>query len=208
MPRKQIIIGTSKQRSKLTHLVIASHHQTLYTILVLHLIAIFISKTCRSYFFHIRDLRRIRRYISFSVTKTIATTPTNSRLDYCYSLLYNIAYKAILKLQRVQNCLGRVVRRSPRFSHCPTSEISSLVPFSISQKFQTLHYCPSNSFFWRTFISIFRAFLAPKLRELRSSDFHLLSVPRIKFIQGLVLFQLLSLLFVIHSLNVLNDQIV
>ena len=39
-----------------------------------------------------------------------------SRLDYCNSLLYNTANKDIAKLQRVQNCLAKVVTRSPRFS--------------------------------------------------------------------------------------------
>ena len=74
-----------------------------------------ISQTCRCCFYHIRDLRRIRRYMSFSVAKTIATTCC-SRLDYCNSLLHNIAIKDFTKLQRVHYCLARVVTRSPRFS--------------------------------------------------------------------------------------------
>ena len=75
-----------------------------------------ISKTCRCCFYHIRDLRRIRRFISLSVAKTIATALITTRLDYCNSLLYHTANKDITKLQRVQNCLARVVTRSPRFS--------------------------------------------------------------------------------------------
>ena len=74
-----------------------------------------ISKTCRCYFYHIRDLRRIRRFISLSVTKTTATALVSSILDYCNSLLYNTANKVIPTFQRVQNCLA-VVTRSPRFS--------------------------------------------------------------------------------------------
>ena len=66
--------------------------------------------------YHIRDLRRIRRYISLSFAKTIATALVSSILDYCNSLLHNIAIKDITKLQRVQNCLAMVVTRSPRFS--------------------------------------------------------------------------------------------
>ena len=91
-----IIIAKSRQRSKL------------YIILVLHLITNLISEnfslTCRSCFYHIRDLRRIRRYISLSVANIIATALITSRLDYC-----NIASKDILKLQCVQNCLGMVI---------------------------------------------------------------------------------------------------
>ena len=38
-----------------------------------------------------------------------------SRLDYCNSLLHEIPAKDLQKLQRVQNCLARVVTKAPRF---------------------------------------------------------------------------------------------
>ena len=77
-----------------------------------------ISQICRTCFYHIRDLHaaNIRRYLPVSVAKTIATALVTSRLDYCNSLFHNIAIKDITKLQRVQNCLARVVTRSPRFT--------------------------------------------------------------------------------------------
>ena len=71
-----------------------------------------ISKTCRCCFSHIRDLRRIRRFMSFSVAKNIATALVTSRLEYYNSPLYNTANKDIAKRQRAQNCLARVVTRS------------------------------------------------------------------------------------------------
>jgi len=40
-----------------------------------------ISETFRCCFYHIRDLRRIRRYTSLSVAKTTATGLVSSRLD-------------------------------------------------------------------------------------------------------------------------------
>ena len=84
-----------------------------------------ISQTCRCCFYHIRDLRRIRRYMSLSVAKTNATALVSSRLDYCNSLLHNIAIKDISKLQRVQSCLARVVTRSLRLSR-PVPLLKSL----------------------------------------------------------------------------------
>ena len=77
-----------------------------------------ISQVCKSCFYHIvlRDLRRIRHYISISTAKTISTALISSRLDYCNSLLNNIVKRDLAKLQRVQNCLARVVLRAPRFS--------------------------------------------------------------------------------------------
>ena len=65
-------------------------------------------------FYHIRDLCW---YISLSVAKTITTVLVSSRLDYCNSLLYNPENKDIVKLQRVQKCLARVVTHSAHFSH-------------------------------------------------------------------------------------------
>jgi len=63
------------------------------------------------------DIRHIRRYISLSVAKTIATAFITCRHDYCISQLYNILCKDILRLQCIQNYLARVVTLSPRFSH-------------------------------------------------------------------------------------------
>ena len=85
--------------------------------------------------YHIRDLRRIRRYMSLFVAKTIATALGSSRLDYCNSLLHNIAIKDITKLQRVQNCLARVVTRSPLLSLSTTSKIIALAHCAISHYF-------------------------------------------------------------------------
>jgi len=123
-----IIIGISRQRSKLTHFFpsnILSHSITPSDI-VRNLGVTFdsdfnfrehVSLTCRSCFYHFRDLRRIRRYISLSVVIIITTALITSRLDYCNSLLYNIASKDILKLQCLLNCIARLVTQSPRFSH-------------------------------------------------------------------------------------------
>ena len=73
---------------------------------------------CKSCFYHLRDLRRIRRHLGLplSTAKTISNPLITSRLVYCNSLINNIAKQDLSKLQRVQNCLARVVLRAPRFS--------------------------------------------------------------------------------------------
>ena len=91
-----------------------------------------ISKTCRCCFYHIRDLRRIRKFLSLSIAKTVATALVSSRLDYYNSLLYNTANKDIVRLQRVHKCLARVVTRSPSFS--------SSVPLLKSLHLLSVHY--------------------------------------------------------------------
>ena len=72
-----------------------------------------ISQTC---FYHIRDLRGIRKSLSLDLAKQIAVALVNSKLDYCNSLFHNMPEKDIARLQRVQNCLARVVTKAPRFS--------------------------------------------------------------------------------------------
>ena len=140
-----------------------------------------ISQTCRCCFYHIRDLRRIRRYMSLSVAKTIATALVSSRLDYCNSLLHNIAIKDITKLQRVQNCLARVVTRSPRFSR-PVPLLKSLhwlpVRYRIIFKICTITYQALST----KQPAYLHSMLTParQPRQLRSSGSGLLFVPRVK----------------------------
>jgi len=161
-----IIISTSRQRSKLTRffpMPILSHSimtsDTVYNLGVTFdsdfNFRTDVSLTCRCCFYHLRDLPGIRCYISLSVAKTIATTLITSWLDYCNSLLYNIASKDILKLYCILNCLGRIVTQSLRFSHSvPLLKSLHWLPV------QSLYYCLSNSFFWTAFISIFHAFFS------------------------------------------------
>ena len=64
-----------------------------------------ITKTC---YFHIRALRHIRSSINLETAKSVANAIVSSRLDYANSL-FGISGSNMLKLQRVQNSLARVV---------------------------------------------------------------------------------------------------
>ena len=123
-----ILIGTKYQREKFSHLfpVDILGNSTLPADKVRNLGVIFdknfsfsshISNICKSCFYHIRDLRRIRRYLTRSVATTLANALVSSRLDYCNSLFYGISKQNKLKLQVVQNTLCRIVTRSSRFAH-------------------------------------------------------------------------------------------
>ena len=72
-----------------------------------------ISQTCRACFYHIHDLRWIRKSLSLDLAKQIAVALVSSKLDYCNSLFPNMPEKDIARLQRVQNCLARVVTKAP-----------------------------------------------------------------------------------------------
>ena len=56
---------------------------------------------CKSAFFRIRSIAKIRRYLSQSSTETIAYI--KSRLDYSNVLLYSLPKYLINKLQLLQN---------------------------------------------------------------------------------------------------------
>ena len=76
-----------------------------------------INNTCRQAFFHLHNIRRIRKYLSVDMTKTLVHAYIMGRVDYCNSLFYGLPTKSINKLQRVQNAAARLVTGTSRYSH-------------------------------------------------------------------------------------------
>ena len=68
-----------------------------------------------SYTSQVCKLCQIRRHFSLSTAQTIIVGLINSGLDYCDSLLNNIAKTDLSKPQRAQNCLSRVVIKTLLF---------------------------------------------------------------------------------------------
>ena len=75
------------------------------------------NKTGSSAFYYIYNIRRIRKYLSRSVTESLVHAFITSRIDYCNSLLYDLPNSHIMKLQRIQNAAARLVTGTPRFCH-------------------------------------------------------------------------------------------
>ena len=69
----------------------------------------FLSSACQ---YHIRDLRRIRHTLDFTIAITIATYFIHSCLDYCNSLYYGLPTTQIQRLQHIQNGFARAVTRN------------------------------------------------------------------------------------------------
>ena len=80
-------------------------------------------------------------YISFYVhkqfiAKQIVVALVSSKLDYCNSLFHNMPEKDTARLQRVQNCLARVVTKAPRFSrYVPILKRLHWLPVKVSHSF-------------------------------------------------------------------------
>ena len=65
-------------------------------------------------YFHLRQIRIIRKYLTDFATKCLVYATIMSRIDYANALLYNIPDVLLDKLQRLQNCAARLITGDTR----------------------------------------------------------------------------------------------
>ena len=70
-----------------------------------------------AYLINLRNIAKIRMYLTFESTKTLVHAYVTCRLDNCNSLLLGSPDYIIQKLQRVQNCAARLAAGQPRAAH-------------------------------------------------------------------------------------------
>ena len=68
-----------------------------------------INQTCKAAFFHIFNIRRIRKFLSSDTVQTLENAFVTSRLDYYNSILFGLPNTELQKLQRVQNTAARLI---------------------------------------------------------------------------------------------------
>ena len=88
-----------------------------------------ITKTCSASFYHLHNIRRIRKYLSIEAAETLVHAFVTSRVDYCNSLLYGLPLCQLAKVQRVQNAAARIIVRESKYCH-------------ITPVLQQLHWLP------------------------------------------------------------------
>ena len=76
-----------------------------------------INNVCKSSFYHLRNISRIRKYISFKTTETLVHAFISSKLDHCNSLLFGLPKNLIDKLQAVQNAAARLITLTRKHDH-------------------------------------------------------------------------------------------
>ena len=77
-----------------------------------------INKACNAAFYHLHNLRRIKKFLSRDSLITLVHAFITSRLDYnCNGLLFGLPKAQIAKLQRVQNAAARLILGIGKFSH-------------------------------------------------------------------------------------------
>ena len=70
-----------------------------------------IKKICKACFLQMRDLRRIRKYLTPEVAVLAAIALVSSRLDYCNSLFRGLSGFNQHKLQSIPNILACIVTK-------------------------------------------------------------------------------------------------
>ena len=138
-----------------------------------------VSAVIKSCNYHLRNISKIRPYISTDACKDAVQTLIMSRIDYCSSLLCGISQYDIGRLQRLQNRALRVITRLP-MSHHITPILAELhwLPIHLRIRFRLL------VFIYKCLHSLAPSYLVETVslyvprRRLRSSYNHVTLVPQ------------------------------
>ena len=76
-----------------------------------------VNELCRTAFYHIRNISRIRPCLSIDSTKTLVPALVTSRLDHCNSLLFGLPDYLIQRLQYILNAAAKVITCKRKFDH-------------------------------------------------------------------------------------------
>jgi hypothetical protein len=97
-----------------------------------------ITKSC---FHQIRNIGRIRSYITVDVCKTLVCSRVTSRMDFGNALIYGVNASIVSKLQRVQNTAARLVTRKKKYELItPTLVALHWLPFKFRCQYKLLLY--------------------------------------------------------------------
>ena len=146
-----------------------------------------IDKTCKAAFFHLFNIRRIRKFLSFDNTQVSVNAFVTNRLDYCNSALYGLPTTELQKLQRVQNAAARLICNVGQFNHIsPTLKMLHWLPVKYRIDFKILLIT------YKAIHGLTPAYLCELITlktvsrySLRSSSEVLLQPPRIKTLHTL-----------------------
>ena len=138
-----------------------------------------VSKVVKSANYHLRNIGRIRKYLTEEATKGAIISLVTSRLDYCNALLSGIPQKLEDKLQRVQNNAARVIKLIKKYDHI-TPVLNDLHWLQVGKRIQFKILLLVYKSIIGTAPSYLRKLLidyAPS-RTLRSTSKNLLQVPK------------------------------
>ena len=141
-----------------------------------------INKICKAAFFHLYNIRRIRKFLNYETVQILINAFVTSRLDFCNSLLYGLPTNQLNKLQRVQNAAARLICNINRFDHI-TPALTQLhwlpVRFRIDYKVLLITYKALNGIA-PSYISDLINVKVSHRYSLRNSQELLLQTPSVK----------------------------
>ena len=85
-----------------------------------------INETCQAAIYHLYNIKRISRYLSYDDRKSIVQAVIMSRIDYCNSLLVGVPSTQLSKLQRLQNAAARLVSNVAKYDHVTLVTLDNL----------------------------------------------------------------------------------
>ena len=140
-----------------------------------------VSNISRSCYYQLRNISKIRRFLSDDACRAIVQATVVSRLDYANSLLYGIRGDLLNQLQRVQNTAARIITKTSKRAH-------------ITPILAQLHWLPvCKRIEYKILVIVFKAlhgqtppYIGSMIkhympsRVLRSADQFLLCIPKTK----------------------------
>lgn len=76
-----------------------------------------VTAVCKSASFHLRNIYKIRKYLTHDSAVTVIHAFVTSKLDFCNSLLYGLPKCLIKRLQYVQNSAARLIFLARKYDH-------------------------------------------------------------------------------------------
>ena len=86
-------------------------------------------------FYNIRNISKIRKFLTEESTKTVVHALVISRMDFCNSLLYGLPKKLLKKIQMIQNTAARLVYNCNRYDHI-TSVLKQLHRLPVEKRIE------------------------------------------------------------------------
>jgi hypothetical protein len=140
-----------------------------------------VSATSKSCFYQIRNIGRIRTYITDDACMTLVNSLVPSRLDYGNAMLYGLPVNITNKLQRVQNTTAWLISRTKKHQHITPILVSlHWLPVHYRCQYQLLMYVfkslhGSAPIYLQELVSVYQP-----TRSLRSENSALIKPPRIR----------------------------
>ena len=113
------LIGSSQQLSKLSGPVtICMDNHVIVAVEAVPNLGLYIDQHMKlNAQYHLRNISKMRKYLSTDAAKSLIHALVTSRLDCCNSLLYGCKKSSIQCLQRLQNYAARVICKVSKYDH-------------------------------------------------------------------------------------------